>query len=149
MLFSCPAGAVAAAGKRSGSSSSRSRTKQLKSSFSIDFRSYVRQFLVPIFMLLRPSVPCCFPVRQVRSQQQEKEAGAAAAVAGQSSSNSSFSIDFWRRGLSFASFRGSGTISSWSRRALPFPPSSGSSRSCRSLELGSGSSGWSRRMPLC
>ena len=90
MLFSRPAGAVAAAavaGKRSGSSSGRSRKKQLESSFSIDFRSYVREFLVPLSMLLRPSVPCCFPVRQVRSQQQEKEAGAAAAVAGKSSSN--------------------------------------------------------------
>ena len=90
MLFSCPAGAVAAAGRRSGGSSGRSRKKHLESSFSIDFRSYVREFLVPISMLLRPSVPCCFPVRQVRSQQQEKEAGAAAAVAGKSRSNLHF-----------------------------------------------------------
>ena len=48
-----------------------------KSSFSIGFRSYVRDFLGAIFMLFRPSVPWCFPVRQPffepHPQQQEKQ----------------------------------------------------------------------------
>ena len=34
-----------------------------KSSFSMGFRSYVRQFFAAFFRLLRPSLPWCFPVR--------------------------------------------------------------------------------------
>ena len=45
------AGAGAAAGGRNR------RKKQLKSSFSMGFRSYIRQFLGAILMLFRPSLP--------------------------------------------------------------------------------------------
>ena len=33
-----------------------------KASFSMGFRSYIRQFLVAILMLFRPSGPCCLGV---------------------------------------------------------------------------------------
>ena len=68
MLFrpSLPGGFAAGSGSvfgvaacyriRSRSSSSR-RKKQLKSSFSMGFRSYIRQFLGAILMLFRPSLP--------------------------------------------------------------------------------------------
>ena len=46
------AGAAAAGGNR--------RKKQLKSSFSMGFRSYIRQFLGAILMLFRPSLPWGF-----------------------------------------------------------------------------------------
>ena len=46
------AGAAAAGGNR--------RKKQLKSSFSTGFRSYIRQFLGAILMLFRPSLPWGF-----------------------------------------------------------------------------------------
>ena len=39
--------------------------KWLKSSFSMGFKSYVRQCLGTILMLLRPSLPLCFPIREV------------------------------------------------------------------------------------
>ena len=35
-----------------------------KSSFSMGFRSYIRQFLVAILMLFRPSGPCCLSVAE-------------------------------------------------------------------------------------
>ena len=47
------AGAAAAAG-------GNRRKKQLKSSFSMGFRSYIRQFLGAILMLFRPSLPWGF-----------------------------------------------------------------------------------------
>ena len=50
---------------------------KIVSSFSTGFRSYVRHFLGAIFVLLRPSVPCCFPVRQpffeLQQQQEQKQ----------------------------------------------------------------------------
>ena len=46
------AGAAAAGGNR--------RKKKLKSSFSMGFRSYIRQFLGAILMLFRPSLPWGF-----------------------------------------------------------------------------------------
>ena len=55
MGFRRVAGAgVAAAGGRNR------RKKQLKSSFSMGFRSYIRQFLGAILMLFRPSLPWGF-----------------------------------------------------------------------------------------
>ena len=50
MGFRRVAGAAAAAG-------GNRRKKSLKSSFSMGFRSYIRQFLGAILMLFRPSVP--------------------------------------------------------------------------------------------
>ena len=41
------------------------RKKLLKSSFSMGFRSYVRDFSGAILMLLRPSLPLCFPIQGV------------------------------------------------------------------------------------
>ena len=35
-----------------------------KSSFSMGFRSYIRQFLVAILMFFRPSGPCCLSVAE-------------------------------------------------------------------------------------
>ena len=35
-----------------------------KSSFSMGFRSYIREFLVAILMLFRPSGPCCLSVAE-------------------------------------------------------------------------------------
>ena len=68
MVFSCPGAAFRAVpgthNRSCRSNSSSSRKKQPKSSFSIGFRSYVRDFLGAIFMLFRPSVPWCFPVRE-------------------------------------------------------------------------------------
>ena len=37
------------------------------------FRSYVRQFWDAIFMLLRPSLPWCFPIRQLSFEQKEQQ----------------------------------------------------------------------------
>ena len=37
------------------------------------FRSYVRQFWGAIFMLLRPSLPWCFPIRQLSFEQKEQQ----------------------------------------------------------------------------
>ena len=61
------------------------------------FRSYVRQFWGAIFMLLRPSLPWCFPIRQLSFEQKEQQQQqqdekvafshpAAAAAAGRKSS---------------------------------------------------------------
>ena len=37
------------------------------------FRSYVRQFWDAIFMLLRPSLPWCFPIQQLSFEQKEQQ----------------------------------------------------------------------------
>ena len=37
------------------------------------FRSYVRQFWGAIFVLLRPSLPWCFPIRQLSFEQKEQQ----------------------------------------------------------------------------
>ena len=37
------------------------------------FRSYVRQFWGAILMLLRPSLPWCFPIRQLSFEQKEQQ----------------------------------------------------------------------------
>ena len=61
------------------------------------FRSYVRQFWGAILMLLRPSLPWCFPIRQLSFEQKEQQQQqqdekvafshpAAAAAAGRKSS---------------------------------------------------------------
>ena len=98
MVFSCPGAAFRAVpgshSRSCRSNSSSSRKKQPKSSFSIGFRSYVREFLGAIFMLFRPSVPWCFPVREplfepCRAATVEA-AGATAAVVGKSSQNRHF-----------------------------------------------------------
>ena len=63
------------------------------------FRSYIREFLVAILMLFRPSLPWCFPIRELsfeqkeqQEQQQQKEKVAK---------KSSFSMGFSIRELSF------------------------------------------------
>ena len=37
------------------------------------FRSYVMQFWGAILMLLRPSLPWCFPIRQLSFEQKEQQ----------------------------------------------------------------------------
>ena len=37
------------------------------------FRSYVREFWGAILMLLRPSLPWCFPIRQLSFEQKEQQ----------------------------------------------------------------------------
>ena len=37
------------------------------------FRSYIREFLVAILMLFRPSLPWCFPIRGLSFEQKEKQ----------------------------------------------------------------------------
>ena len=37
------------------------------------FRSYVRQFWGAILMRLRPSLPWCFPIRQLSFEQKEQQ----------------------------------------------------------------------------
>ena len=50
------------------------------------FRSYIREFLVAILMLFRPSLPWCFPIRGLSFEQEGvARAGAAAAARGKSS----------------------------------------------------------------
>ena len=53
------------------------------------FRSYTRQFLGAILMLFRPSLPWCFPIREVpfeqkksqeQEQQQQEETGGKSIV---------------------------------------------------------------------
>ena len=57
---------------RSRSSSSR-RKKLLQSFFSIGFRSYIRHFLRAILMPFRPSLPGCFPIRELPFEQKEQQ----------------------------------------------------------------------------
>ena len=37
------------------------------------FRSYLRKFLVAILMLFRPSLPWCFPIRELSFEQKEQQ----------------------------------------------------------------------------
>ena len=37
------------------------------------FRSYIREFWGAILMLLRPSLPWCFPIRQLSFEQKEQQ----------------------------------------------------------------------------
>ena len=37
------------------------------------FRSYIREFLVAILMLFRPSLPWCFPIRGLSFEQKEEQ----------------------------------------------------------------------------
>ena len=37
------------------------------------FRSYIREFLGAILMLFRPSLPWCFPIREVPFEQKESQ----------------------------------------------------------------------------
>ena len=37
------------------------------------FRSYIREFLGTILMLFRPSLPWCFPIREVPFEQKESQ----------------------------------------------------------------------------
>ena len=57
------------------------------------FRSYIRHFLRAILMPFRPSLPWCFPIRELPFEQKEQSkarAGAAAAAEGKSRQNHSF-----------------------------------------------------------
>ena len=106
---------------RSSSSSSR-RKKQLKSSFSMGFRSYIRQFLGAILMLFRPSLPWGFAARSLGFR---RVAGAAAAAAGgnrrKKSLKSSFSMGFRSYIRQF-----SGAILMLFRHSLPWGFAAGS-----------------------
>ena len=37
------------------------------------FRSYIRHFLVAILTLFRPSLPWCFPIRELSFEQKEQQ----------------------------------------------------------------------------
>ena len=37
------------------------------------FRSYIREFLVAILTLFRPSLPWCFPIRELSFEQKEQQ----------------------------------------------------------------------------
>ena len=80
--------------KNNSSSSSSSRKKQPKLSFSSGFRSYVRHFLGTIFVLLRPSVPWCFPIREVSFQQQLKNNSSSSSSSRKKQPKLSFSSGF-------------------------------------------------------
>ena len=56
----------------------------VKSSFFMGFRSYVRHFLGAILMLPRPSLPWCFPIREVffEQKQQQREQHSPGSAAG-------------------------------------------------------------------
>ena len=84
MVFSCPGGgfrvgaaaraeAAGAAARTAAAEAGKCSQNLHFSSFSTGFRSYVRQFLRAIFMLLRPSVPWCFAVREVAFEQQQQQ----------------------------------------------------------------------------
>ena len=79
---------------RSRSSSSSRRKKWLKSHrFLWVSGSYIRHFLRAILMPFRPSLPWCFPIRELPFEQKEQSkarAGAGAAAEGKSSQNHSF-----------------------------------------------------------
>ena len=75
---------------RSRSSSSRRRKKLLKSFFSIGFRSYIKHFLGAILLPFRPSLPWCFPIRELPFEQ--KESGSSSRRKRQL--KSSFSMGF-------------------------------------------------------
>ena len=88
----------------SKSSSRNSRKMQPKASFSSGFRSYVTHFFSEILLLFRPSVPWCFPVRDVffdSEQHRAKAVGAAAralaAVAGKCSQMFIFQMFIFKR----------------------------------------------------
>ena len=73
MVFSCPAGAFRVGAAARAEAIYRSRKMSPKSSFSSGFRSYVRQFLTENLLLFRPSVPWCFPVRQVLFESEQHQ----------------------------------------------------------------------------
>ena len=83
MVFSHPAGAfwTEGVGGAEVAAAVRNRRKKvakimlfcLKSSFSVGFRSYIREFSGAILMLFRPSLPWCFPIRQVPFEQKESQ----------------------------------------------------------------------------
>ena len=60
IIFSIGFRRVAAAGAAAVAAGGNRRKKYLKSSFSMGFRSYIRQFLGAILMLFRPSLPWGF-----------------------------------------------------------------------------------------
>ena len=79
------------------------RKKWLKASFSMGFRSYIREFLGAILVLFRPSLPWCFPIREVpfeqkESQEQEQQ---QKETEGKSSQNLCF---LWVSEVTFGSF---------------------------------------------
>ena len=45
----------------------------LKSFFSIGFRSYITHFLGAILLPFRPSLPWCFPIRELPFEQKEQQ----------------------------------------------------------------------------
>ena len=60
IIFSIGFRRVAGAGAAAAGGGRNRREKQLKSSFSMGFRSYIRQFWGAILMLFRPSLPWRF-----------------------------------------------------------------------------------------
>ena len=45
----------------------------LQSFFSIGFRSYIKHFLGAILLPFRPSLPWCFPIRELPFEQKEQQ----------------------------------------------------------------------------
>ena len=71
-VFPCGSCHLNRRSSRSRSSSSR-RKKLLKSFFSIGFRSYIKHFLGAILLPFRPSLPWCFPIRELPFEQKEQQ----------------------------------------------------------------------------
>ena len=58
---------------KSRSSSSRRKKVAKITSFSMGFRSYIREFLGAILLFLCPSLPWCFPIRELPFEQKEQQ----------------------------------------------------------------------------
>ena len=58
------------------------------------FRSYIREFLVAILMLFRPSLPWCFPIRELSFEQKEQQEQEQQQQKEKVTKKSSFSMGF-------------------------------------------------------
>ena len=58
------------------------------------FRSYIREFLVAILMLFRPSLPWCFPIRELSFEQKEQQEQEQQQQKENVAKKSSFSMGF-------------------------------------------------------
>ena len=58
------------------------------------FRSYIREFLVAILMLFRPSLPWCFPIRELSFEQKEQQEQEQQQQKEKVAKKSSFSMGF-------------------------------------------------------
>ena len=72
------------------------------------FRSYIREFLGTILMLFRPSLPWCFPIREVHfepkeSQEQEQQRQQQEETGGKSIVSAAAAMVFSHPGGSFCS----------------------------------------------